>query len=481
MATPTISVNLTITSAGAQPTSPVTLNANLISLVSQVNPGYTVLPGSLIADLSGTATYALALIDSAAVELVNSISPYTANPWITLQLGNMYGVSQGASVNTSVFVVFTSNTVGFQIPPGFLVTDGTNQYQVQSPGGAILVGGSSLPLYCVAVTAGSFPVPANSVHSLITQPPAGSGITLSCNNPTPGTPSAGAQTTEGYRAQVLAAGLVSGQGNASMARALVSNVPGVQPRLVSVAQVNGGGWEVIAGGGDPYAVANAIYNSGVDISTLVGSTIGIVSITKANPGIVTTNLNHGFPLGIQAGVVIAGCLGMTQANGTWTVNVLTPTTFSLQTDSTGFGTYTGGGVVTPNTRNISVNLNDYPDVYTVPYVNPPPEAVIIQLTWNTIQPNFTNSAAVAQFGAAALAQYINSIQVGPAPINLFDMQTVFAESVSNLVSTALLTRMVFTVTVNGVVVPPQSGTGIIAGDPESYFTTSPAAIIITQG
>jgi hypothetical protein len=41
--------------------------------------------------------------------------------------------------------------------------------------------------------------------------------------------------------------------------------------------------------------------------------------------------------------------------------------------------------------------------------------------------------------------------------------------------------MVFAVTINGVLTNPQTGTGIIAGDPESYFLTNVTAISIVQG
>lgn len=476
MATPSISINLVVTLAGAQPTPPVALNANLINLVSQINPDYTILPGGLIEDLSSTGTYALALIDSAAVELINSISPFTANPWLLVQFGNIYGVPQGEGSNGSVFVVF-SGSVGFQLVPGFLVSDGTVQYQVQD-GGVVGSSGSSGQIFCLATTSGIFPIPAGTVTQIITSLPP--GVTLTCTNPNTGTSQASPQTEDDYRAQVLAAGLVSGQGNASMAKTLMANVPGVQPRLTSVQQVNGGGWEVICGGGDPYAVANAIFDSGLDISTLVGSTIGITAITKANPGVVTTNINHGLTTG-QNNVFIAGVLGMTAANGgPYTVTVVSPNQFSFGVNTSGFGVYTSGGVVTPNVRNISVNLNDYPDTYTVPFVNPPAEAVIIQLTWNTISPNFVSSTAVQQLGAPALANYVNSIPVG-APINQFELENVFQAAVASIVPPALLTRMVWTVSINGIDVPPVSGTGVIQGDPESYLTCSATAVIITQG
>ena len=43
MVAPTISIGLIVTETGAQPTAPATLWSNFISLVAQINPGYTVL------------------------------------------------------------------------------------------------------------------------------------------------------------------------------------------------------------------------------------------------------------------------------------------------------------------------------------------------------------------------------------------------------------------------------------------------------
>ena len=472
-----ISVALTITSAGAQPTSPVQIWSNLIQLVAANNPGYTVLPGGLIEDLASTATYAIALCDSAAVETINSLTPFGANPYLLTELGNIYGVPQGVTANTSVYVVFTG-TIGFQIPPGFLVSDGTYQYQVQD-GGVIQSSGVSIPLFCVATQSGSWAVAANTVQTIISSVP--TSITLTVTNPQVGTPSAGAQTQEAYAAQVLQAGLVSGQGNASMAKSLLGNVPGVQPRLIAIKQINNGGWEVICGGGDPYNVANAIYNSGLDISTLVGSTIAVTGITNANPGVVTTNLNHGLTTG-QSNVYIQGVLGMFGVNGgPYTVTALTAKTFSFGVNTTSNGTYNSGGVVTPNSRNVVVNINSYPDTYTVPFVNPPAQTVTIQLNWSSISPNYVSAAAVAQLGTVAIVNEVNTIPVG-APINLLDLQLAFTEAVLPLFNNnpSLISAFVWTVSINGVATPPASGTSLIYGDPESYFTLTSTNLTITQ-
>lgn len=462
-----------ITAAGVQPTPPATILANLIALVSASNPGYTAnLPGSLIEDISSTDVGAIALIDQARVELMNSLTPYGANAFLLNQLGQIYGVPLGQGSNTSVYVVFTGS-VGFVISKGFTVSDGTNRYVVQD-GGIVETGGVSPPLYCLAAVTGTWAVPAGTVNQIVTSVP--STIVLSVNNPTAGTPGSSTQTEGDYRAQVLQAGKASAQGTPSFLKTVLGNVPGVQNRLVSVRQ-SGSGWEVLVGGGDPYAVAYAIYQSLFDVNALVGSVMSVSGITNANPGVVTTSLNHGLTTGQTA--TIAGSTN-TAFNGTYTITVLSQTTFSIGVDTSTFGTYTGGGVVTPNGRNMRVTITDYPDSYTIPFVIPPQQAVTMTVTWNTSIASFTQQTAVAAQGSAALIAYVNSLPVG-APMNLFELQDAFKMAITTLVPPALLTRMVFAVSINGVGVSPTAGTGIIAGDPESYFQAAVNSVTVVQG
>jgi hypothetical protein len=466
-----------VPSTGLQPANPTAVLNTLISNVTETNPGYTAnLPGSMIEDISSTDVAAILLMDAALVDLVNSLTPYAANPFLLNQLGQMYGVAQGVGVNTNVYVVF-EGPAGLVISQGFTVTDGTYQYIIQD-GCLIQSGGYSQPLYALATVSGSWAVPANTVNQLVTSVPLGD--TLTVNNPNPGTPATGTQTEEQYRAQVIQSGLASSQGMPRYLKSLIQAIPGVLPQLVSVVQINGGGWEVIVGGGDPYAVAYAIYEALFDVSSLVGSTTYVTGVTNANPGVVTTNLNHGFTTG-QNNVHIAGVNGTTGVNGgPYTVTAITENTFSFGVNTTSSGAYTSGGTVTPNTRTLSINISDYPDTYTIPLVIPPVQTVVIQLTWNTSSPNYVSPTAVAQLGAPALAQYVNSVAVG-APMNLFELQNVFQIAVVSLISTQFLTRMVFTVSINGVDVSPESGTGIIAGDPESYFSCSASGVTISQG
>jgi hypothetical protein len=392
-----------ITAAGLQPQSPDSLRQQLVDAVAATNPGYTAnLPGSLIEDIVGTDVAALAICDSARVELVNSLTPYGANEFLLIQLGNVYGVMQGQGSNTSVFAVF-SGPPGFIIDKGFTIGDGTYQYVVQD-GGIIASGGSTSPLFCLASNSGIWAVPANTVTQLKTSVPAPFVVTV--NNPNAGTPGSGVQAPEDYRAQVLQAGQAVVQGMPTTLKTQLEKVSGVQARLVSVLLRVGVGWEIICGGGDPYEVAYAIYKSLFDVSTIVGSaTVG---------------------------------------------------------------------------RNISVSINDYPNIYTFPYVNPPQQSVAISLTWNTTAPNFIADAAIAQLGGPALVSYVNAIVTGQ-PMNLYELQDAFKDAVSPVIPKALLTRMVFVVSIDSVVTPPVSGTGVIAGDPESYFFTELTSITITRG
>lgn len=470
-----------VTKDGLQPQSPATIRAALLAAVAAVRPGYTAnLPGSLIEDISSTDVAAIALCDQARVEAVNSLTPYGANAFLLSQLGQIYigpGSAPAVPTNTSVAVVFMGPP-GFVIGVGFTVSDGTYQYVVQD-GGVVGEDGTSDPLFCLATIPGSWAIPTNTVSVLVTSVP--SGVDLTCTNPLAGVPGADAETEESYRVRVLRAGQAIAQGMATMLKTLVGEVSGVQQRLISVLQQVGGGWTIIVGGGDPYKVAYAIFTALFDISTLVGSTLRVTNITQAAPGVVTTDLNHGYETG-QTGVVITGVVGMVPINGAAlpAITVIDEKSFSIGISTLPYPAYVSGGVVTPNLRNVSVNINDYPDVYSIPFVNPPQQTVAIALTWNTSADNFVSSAAVSQLGNPALVDYVNSIPVG-APMNLYEMQTVFQEAIASVLAPALLTRMVFQVSINGIGVDPSPGTGVIAGDPESYFLTSATEVVITQG
>lgn len=469
-----------VTKSGLQPQSPASLRDQLTAIVSATDPGYTNnLPGTLIEDIASTDVAAISLSDQARVELVNSLTPYGANEFLLNQLGQIY-IGQGPSgaSNTSVNVVFSTSPIapGFVISKGFLVSDGSFQYTIQD-GGVIEADGMSGNLSALATVAGSWAVPIGTVNQLVTSVPA--VINLSVTNPLAGTPGLAAENWDAFRTQVLQAGLAASQGMARYLKTLLGKVPGVQSRLVSARQVPSVGWEIIVGGGDQYAVANAIFDALFDVNTLVGSTMNVTGITKANPGVVTTGLNHG--LASAAVINISGVVGMVEVNDTpLTITVITEKTFSIGVDTTGYGTWISGGVVTPNPRNVVVSINDYPDTYNIPFVLPPQQTIEVVATWNTTSPNFVAGGAIAQLATPALIEYINTIPVGQ-PVILYELESVFQKAVADVLPPYLLTRLVFAVSINGIGVSPEAGTGIIAGDPESYLFATAASVFVAQG
>ena len=463
----------TITTAGAVPANPTDLlNAELAAAIA-LSPGLTAnLPGSLVEDMASTAVGALVVQDQAYVDLVNSIAPTTANAFLLYQLGQTYGVQQGLGSNTSVYVTFTG-LPGFVLPIGFTVSDGSHQYTVQD-GGIIGSSGNSAALYCLATTQGTWAVPVGTVTQVITSVP--TGFTVTCTNITDGLPGQAVQTLQDYQAQVISAGQAIAQGTPTFLRAVLGRISGVQTRLVAI-QVAGQYLTVICGGGDPYAVAYGIYQSIFNLPFLIGSELIATNITNANPGVVTTNLNHGYATGQV--IAITNAIPGT-FNGNYTITVIDQTSFSLGVDTTAFGAYTGNGLISPNLRNVTVSIYDFPDEYQITYVNPPLQTVGMAVTWNTIATNFIAPSSVSQLAAPALAAYINSIYVGQ-PINVLELQSVFQLAVATVVPTPLLSRLIFSVTINGFVVAPDAGTGLIYGDAQSYFETTTSLINVVQG
>lgn len=257
----------TVTATGAIPTSPQALRDTLVANVAATNPNYTAnLPGSLVEDIASTDVGAMVLIDQARVDAINSLTPYGANPFVLNQMGAQFGIKQGTPTNTNVLVVFTG-LAGYVIPAGFLISDGTNQYSLQS-GGVIETGGTSAPLYAVAVNSGSWTVPANSVTTIQTSVP--SGYPLTVTNPSAGVPGSAAESLPSYQSRVIQAGISAGQATPNYIYSLLRSVAGTSQRLIRIIQTTLG-WEVICGGGDPYAVANAIYTGTLELTSIVGS------------------------------------------------------------------------------------------------------------------------------------------------------------------------------------------------------------------
>lgn len=481
---------LIMTAQGLQPQAPADLRSQLVASVAATNLDYTDnLPGALVEDICSTDVAACVQSDSFLVDLVNSISPNGANAFLLQQFGNLYGLRPQVATNVTVYVVFYGPP-GLVIVEGFLVGDGSYQYVVQD-GGIIGANGQSLPIYCVAVVPGTWAVPAGSVTLLASSLPASVIDLVTVTNPTDGIPATAAEAMSDFRDRCMTAGLAASTGMSRYMKTLLANVPGVSARLVSARQDRvTGKYVAICGGGDPYQVAYAMWKALFWTGGFLPAPIEITNITSTNPAIVTTANNHNLISGMVERLSnIVGTGVFPYLNGQEFV-VTVPTvggqpslnTFTIPFDASPPGSaYTSGGNVTPNPIVEEVSIVDWPDTYVIPYVIPPMETVFIEVVWQTDSPNYVSPSAVASLAGPALQDYINSLPVGTAPINIYDMTSIFLQAVTNAVAAEAITVLTFQVSIDGMPVQPETGTGVIYGDPNSYFLTDLSLIVFSEG
>lgn len=128
-----------------------------------------------------------------------------------------------------------------------------------------------------------------------------------------------------------------------------------------------------------------------------------------------------------------------------------------------------------------MTINDYPDSYLIPYINPPQELVDITVTWITNSPNFVSPVAIAQAAVPVIVGYINSLPAGVSPINFNILNQIFLESISNVLQPEYIINLLFQVSIGGVGVSPAPGTNVIFGDQYSYFYTENGRITVIEG
>lgn len=246
------------------------------------------------------------------------------------------------------------------------------------------------------------------------------------------------------------------------------------------------------------------------VTTLVTSVPTNVALTCTNsavgtPGSAGPTEEDTRTQTLEAGNAIAQ--GMTTTLKTTLKNVpgVQPNLISVQQSGTNWKVIVGGGdpyavgyaifsalfninnlVGSATTsRNVTVSINDTPDTYTFPYVVPPSQAVTVSALWGIVGNTTTQTVSVTDAAVLALVQqplvnYINGLIVGQ-PINTFELDNVFQTAVASVIPLQLLTRLVWTVMINGATVAPATGTGVIAGDSESYFFTTLAQVTAARG
>lgn len=398
---------IVIGEAGAQPTSPEDILTNYVNRLNDVYPEFTLLPPDLVSGFVQTATIGLSEIDQTGVDLINSVSPYSVNIPLVREYGYLYGITQVVSQNVQVFLTFTG-TPNAPIGKGFLVSNGNYQFSVQN-NVRIPSTGTLTNVLALGVSAGNYPVPENTITQIITSIP--SNITLTVNNPNPGIPPTDPESIDDYRERVLLSGQRTVQGGPDFIKSTISNVPGVSPNLVAVRNPAPGQFAVVVEGGDDISVANAIYESIPDVSSLTAD---------------VTNVSG-------------------QAINSVTINIISP-----------------------------------PDTYPVTFIRPSVQTVTLAVTYKTITAVAVSVDTVSALVSEPIADYINNLMIG-APINLLLISDIFINSVASVIPGDEISFLGFEATINGTVVPPETGTDIIVRDLYGYFNILTNAITVNQG
>lgn len=295
--------------AGPVPKTSEEFRADLVSRATELSPGITTdLPGSLIEDIVGTDVGTLLIADQIRVDLISSVGPLKANMYMLNLLAQQSGISAQKTEGSTTVPITFSGPAGFLVPQGFLVGDSTYTYQI-SDATIIPASGTSSAVTGIATNTGSWAVPVGTVNQILTSLP--SDITLTCTNQVAGTPGGAPETNYEFRERVWEGQMSTVQGYPGFIRQKLTDLNNVQARLVSVVQ-SGNSWIVMCGGGDIYEMAGAIYKSAGDISRLKGTDLNVTGITNANPGVVTTDITHGFTSGQV--ISITGATGMTGVN-----------------------------------------------------------------------------------------------------------------------------------------------------------------------
>jgi len=460
---------------GPEPKTSDELRTALVDEATALAPGLTTtLPGSLIEDMASTGTGGLISVDQMRIDTLNSVGPNSANLALLTLQAQQYGIpAQKGEGTTTVSVTFTG-TPNYLIPAGFLVSDGTYQYSINE---AVLIppSGTTIAVTASGTQPGTWVVSPNTVTTLITSFP--DNIVLSVNNLTAGVAATAPETNYEFRARVWDAGMFTVQGYPGALRTALTSVANVDTRQVSVVQRTGG-FVVMAGGGDTYQQAMAIYKAGGDFTRLLGSTLSVTGITNANPGVVSTDITHGFSNGQI--IRITGVQGMSGVNNTnLTVTVVDAHSFSIGINTTTSGTWTGGGVVTPNLRNVSLQIMDWPDTYTINYVQPLQQLVQITFRWATQSLDYLSNALILSLIQEDVTAYVNGIYAGQ-PLNINKLKDIFLQSMNPTVDMTLFTTLNVSVVVNGALVNPDLNTNIISGDPYSYWYIPSNGVIVAE-
>lgn len=259
-----MTVNVTLTSSGAEVTPINDIYQGVLDNAINKSPGVAVdMPAELVSAMVQTTAYGIKQAADYYALAVNTFSPYGLNEFMLLAQGAQMGFVLNEFNRTSVVVKFLGVN-GVNIPQGTLVSDGTYQYQTAYAG---IVSGGFVEILCYATTDGSWAVPAGSVIYIISSFDVSYGLT--CTNLLDGTPSSGSETIPQYRVRVLTGLQVNAIATVPYLKSLLWGL-GIPQRLVSIdSNIT---HVYVDESANEFNVANAIWQSGVNIDVLAGTT-----------------------------------------------------------------------------------------------------------------------------------------------------------------------------------------------------------------
>lgn len=450
------------------------LREKIVTYAKSASPGFTDdLPGSLIEDIVSTTVGALLTCDAARVDVLNSIGPRTGNEFVLNDLAAQYGVPPIQDEGLTTVNIEFSGPAGFNIPRGFIISDGTHQYSIRKD---VIIPASKKTSLITAygTVSGVWDIPANTVTNIVTSVP--KGISLTVNNPSSGIPGSDKETVFDFRSRVWDAGMATVFALPKTIRTELSKVENVNPRLVSVVQADNG-FIIMCGGGDVYEMAGAIFNSSGDFTKLKGVDLTIESFTTGKTTTIKTVYTHGYSTGQR--VQISGVKSIPGLAGkTYVATVLSPWEFTIPYNSSS-DTWDETGVVLPNFRNQLVAVNDWPDEYEIPFVIPLEQVVEIEYQWRTDGNNYLNSETIISLVSEPTIAYINDLYAGN-PININSLKNTFLSAIEDTINRDKFTYLRAVVIVNGVITDPDPSTDIISGDKYSYWFAKSDSVSVKE-
>lgn len=460
--------------SGPVPLTASEIRARIVRRATALSPGLTDdLPGSLIEDIVSTAVGGGLVCDSARIEAINAVGASTANEFVLTGLAAQYGIPPRADEGLTSVEVYFTGPPGFSVQRGFIVSGGGHQYAITA---SVICGedGETEQVTALATSSGVWAVVPNTVTGLVTSVP--KDIDLKVNNRAYGIPAAEAETRYDFRDRVWEAGMSSIEGIPKTVRTALSKVNNVNPRLVSMPQVDGK-FVIMCGGGDYYEMAGAVFNSIGDFTRLVLTTLQIDSLSTGETTTVKTNMAHGFSTGSK--VQLNDVFGWDDINGkTYTATVLNPNMFTIDADSSGLS-WTGTGYVTPNVRNHLITVSDWPDEYKIPLVVPMEQDVKVNFQWRTDGTSYLNNETILSLIDFPVRDYINNIYAGNV-INLNTLKEIFLDSTSGSINRDRFTYLRVTVTVDGSITEPDTDTDVVSGDRFSYFFADTGSVSVRE-